>query len=148
MKIQIFKETPDAVLPSKGRPQDAGMDLYATESVIIPAGERKLVPIGLRIVLEDGYYYTFAPRSGLAFKYNVIPSHYNIMDSNYTGDCAVLMHNRGELDYEIEKGDRFCQIMVHKVPETDISEIDEDTFNCLVEKKNERGDNGFGSSGR
>lgn len=148
MKIQFYKETPNAVIPSKKRSQDAGIDLYATSTVTIKKGQRALVPIGLRIILEDGYYYTFAPRSGMAFKNNIIPSHYNIMDSNYTGNCDVLMHNRSDKDYTIQEGDRFCQLMVHQVPETDMVEIDEPTFNKLVEEKSERGDAGFGSSGK
>lgn len=148
LEIKFFKEDVDAVIPIKKRAQDAGIDLHSTKTVVIKAGERTLVPIGLRIILEDGYYYTFAPRSGLAFKSNIIPSHYNIMDSNYTGNCDVLMHNRSNEDYTIEKGDRFCQLMVHKVPITKLLEISKEEFDEIVDIKSERGDNGFGSSGK
>lgn len=146
--LKIFRESVDAILPSKTRINDAGYDLYSIMDVSIEPGERKLVPIGLRIICPDGYFYTFAPRSGLAFKNNIIPSHKNIMDSNYTGNCDVLMLNRSDKQYIIKKGDRFCQLIIHQIPEITIEDIDELDFELYAYQKQERGDSGFGSSGK
>jgi dUTP pyrophosphatase len=148
MQIQIIKDHPNATTPTKSRSSDAGWDLSSIDTVTIPPGERKRIPIGLRMIVDDGFYYTFAPRSGLAFSKNIIPSHYNVMDCNYTGECDVLMLNRGTEAYTIKAGDRFCQMLIHEVTEVEFSELQEDVFNSVALRKSERGSDGFGSSGQ
>ena len=148
MKVKFLKEHKDSILPERKRKQDAGIDVYAYEDVTINPNERKLVPIGVKIIIPEGYYYTFAPRSGHAFKHNVIPSHYNVMDSNYTGDCSVLMLNRSDEPFTIKKGERFCQILIHKIPDIELEEIDLEEFKKEEEKRSERKSSGFGSSGK
>jgi dUTP pyrophosphatase len=145
-KLFIRKHHPDAKMPTRSNPSDAGLDLYSVEEVTIEPGERKLVPVGINIVCDEGYFYSFAPRSSMAFKHNVIPSHFNVMDAFYTGDCSVLMHNRSDKKYTIQKGDKFCQIILHKVPEVEIVEIDDSKLEEIA--SNSRGDAGFGSSGK
>lgn len=144
-----YREHPDAIIPKKQKPNDAGFDVYSIENILIPAKTRILVPTGLRIVCANGFYYTFSPRSGLAFKNNIIPSHYNVMDSNWTGNCDVLMWNRSEYDYLIKKGDRFCQILFHRVEDFIFEEVDVNIFERItIDKEYERGQLGFGSSGK
>ena len=143
--IKVYRDHKDAVIPTKAHHTDAGFDIYSIESVTISSGERVSVETGLRIVVPEDSYYTFVPRSSLAFKYNLIPSHHNVMDSGYRGNCAVLMYNRARTSYRIAKGDRFCQLIVNKVPYRQIQEISEDKFNSF---SSDRKDSGFGSSGR
>lgn len=145
MKLKIYKEYEDADIPTKSIKTDGGYDIYSFNKVVIRPGERELVPIGIRIIAPSGFYYTFAPRSGLAFKENVIPSHHNVMDSGYTGSCAVLMLNRGSEEYTINKRERFCQLILHKVPEMEVDVISSKEFNSL---NTERGEKGMGSSGK
>lgn len=145
MKIKVVKERSGAILPTKKNPEDAGWDVYSCEDVKIDSHSRKLVEIGVRIKAPQGYYYTFAPRSGHAFKSNVIPSHHNVMDSGYTGSCAVLMYNRSDDSYLIHKGERFCQIVFYRVPSFVIEEVSDEEFYNITSN---RGGEGFGSSGR
>lgn len=144
--LKIYKDSNDAVIPTVNNSTDAGLDLYSIEEVVIKPNERKLVPIGLRIVCDKGWYYTFAPRSGMAFKSNIVPSHHNVMDAFYTGNCDVLMHNRSGEEYTIKKGDKFCQIILHEVPEIVIEVITKEELDVIAEGS--RGDNGMGSSGK
>jgi dUTP pyrophosphatase len=145
IKIKIYKELEDAKIPERGNPNDAGLDLFAYNTITIQPGERELVPIGVRIITPKGYYYTFAPRSSLAFKENVIPSHHNVMDPEYSGSCAVLMLNRGTFPYTIEKGDRFCQVILHKIPKIEIEVIDGIELD-KINREVSRGERGFGST--
>jgi len=143
--IRVYRDHKDAIVPTKAHRTDAGFDIYSIESITIASGGRMSVETGLRIVVPEDSYYTFVPRSSLAFKYNLIPSHHNVMDSGYRGNCAVLMHNRARSSYRIAKGDRFCQLIVHRVPYRQIREISEGEF-CNF--SSDRRDSGFGSSGR
>ena len=145
--IQFWREHPDAIMPLQSREGDVGYDLYSVDAVKIPSHCRVLIPIGLRIVCPPHIWYTFAPRSGHAFKHNIIPSHLNVMDSNYTGDCSVLMWNRSDVDYQIAKGERFCQLIIWQKPSIMIKEISREQFQQLVDQS-QRGDCGFGSSGK
>jgi|TARA_R100000501_G_C2617996_1_gene111481 dUTP pyrophosphatase len=143
--IKIYREHREAIFPTKAHVTDAGFDIYSIERRVLIPGQRALIQTGLRIIVPEDSYYTFAPRSSLAFKRNVIPSHHNVMDSGYRGNCAVLMYNRSSISYEIGKGDRFCQLIVYKVPYKLAEEISEDD---LYGTSGDRKDAGFGSSGR
>jgi len=143
--IKILKEHRDAIMPTKANNEDAGLDIYSIESTRLKPGERGVVEIGLRIVVPQGYYYTFAPRSGLAFKNNVIPSHHNVMDAGYLGPCGVIMLNRGSEEYWIDKGDRFCQLILHAVPLLPIVEVTAEEFYATETSRKE---GRLGSSGK
>lgn len=144
--LHIYKEYEDAVIPTKNNDTDAGYDLYAYEDKLIKSGSRVEVSIGVRVVVERGYWFTHAPRSGLAFKSNIIPSHLNVMDSYYTGDNSVLLYNRSDNDYIVKKGDKICQLLVFKTEDLDINIISKEELNTLSEGN--RGSDGFGSSGK
>ncbi len=144
--IQVYKEFGDAMLPTKNNETDAGYDLYAYEDKIIPAGERAEVEIGVRVVLPKGYWFTHAPRSSMAFKYNVVPSHTNVMDAYYTGSNSVLLFNRGTEDYTVTRGDKICQLLIIKVEDLPISVISKDELDIIT--SGGRGEDGFGSSGK
>lgn len=145
-KLYVAKEYEDAIVPTQNHDTDAGWDLYAYETITIPAGETALVPIGCRITVDEGYWYSLYPRSSLGFKKTIIPSHQSVFDASYTGNMDVKMFNRGKEDYTINKGDKFCQLVVHKVhplklKELSVSELEE------IHKEG-RGNEGWGSSGK
>ena len=143
--ITVFREDPNSILPTKNNSSDAGFDLYASMTKTIKPKQRCVIEIGLRIIAPHGFYYTFAPRSSMAFKHNIIPSHHNVMDAGYTGPCGVLMLNRSDQEYTINQGDRFCQLLIHRVPQFEIKEISSQEFYSF---STDRGSNGLGSSGK
>ena len=137
----IFEKThPDAQLPKKNFDSDAGWDLFAVESQLIPALHTAVVPVGLKLAyLEPGYWIRVESRSGLSFKHSVL-AHPGVIDQNYRGDLGVLLYNHGHEDYTVNKGDRIAQLVVY--------------FNIRMSTEfgtvqpTDRGEKGFGSSGK
>ena len=120
-------------------PGKAGCDIHATESGTIYPGERKLISTGLTIAINPGTAGIIKPHSGLAVKFG-IDVLAGVIDSSYRGEVKVLLINHGDRFYEYEYWDRIAQLIV--VP----------CFTGIFEQaemdETERGDNGFGSSGK
>lgn len=138
--IKFSKTHPEAQLPKKNHHDDAGWDLFAVEDKTIPANGSAVVDVGLVLAyLEPGYWIRVASRSGLSFKHSVL-AHPGVVDSGYRGSLGVLLYNFSKSDYNVKKGDRIAQIVTHFNIEFDVEWGNiEDT---------ERGDKGFGSSGK
>lgn len=142
MEIQVKLLHPEARLPARAHPGDAGADLFAVEAVVIPPGERKDVGTGLAVSIPAGYGGFVQPRSGLAFKHGVmLVNSPGLVDSGYRGEVRVALYNSGSEPFAVRVGERIAQLVVQEVEET-----------SFVEKKElpdtARGDCGFGSSGR
>lgn len=124
-----------------GPEEDAGMDLYSVERVVLAPGERKLVATGLAIELPSGYEAQLRPRSGLALKYGItLPNSPATIDPGYRGEIKVILQNLGQADFAVEPGERIAQMIVARYEAVEWVEGD------LSES--ERGEGGFGSSGR
>lgn len=149
VKIFAYKEHPDAVIPTVAYGStSACFDITCTETTIIPAGESKVVPNGLRLIINDSekYWMQIQLRSSKGFKYSLIP-HYGTVDAGYTGPLGVKVYNVGKEDVVIEKNERYAQIAVIPKPDYEIVEINEEMFEAIKENQG-RGDSGFGSSGK
>ena len=141
MVLRIKKLKQDAIIPTYAHIGDAGMDLYASENLVVKAGEWEKIPTGIAIQLDYGYEAQIRPRSGLALKYGVtMLNSPGTIDSGYRGEICVLMINHGKNDFEIHKGDRIAQMVICSYVHPQIECVDE-------LKESERGDHGFGSSG-
>ena len=125
--------------PTKGHMYDAGWDLYAFETISIPAGATVLVSTGIAMSIPKGYAGLIWDRSSVGVK--GIHRHAGVIDSEYRGEVKVCLHNTTQETYHIEKGDRIAQLLIQEVP----------TFIQHVVKEldsTERGDGGFGSTGK
>ncbi len=146
MKV-YFKILPHAEtleLPSYATSASAGLDLRAAidHPVYLEPGERKLIPTGLQMALPEGYEAQIRPRSGLAFRHGITMLNTpGTIDSDYRGEVKVLAVNLGQETYEILHGDRIAQMVIAPVSRAEIVVTGElpDT---------ERGDGGFGSTGK
>ena len=140
MNIKVKKLHEDASIPSKNSFTDAGYDLYALNGGTIKPLERKLVGTGISLAINEKHYGRIAPRSGLAFKHG-IDVLAGVIDSGYRGEICVLLINLGDKDFTYDKGDRIAQIIIERCehPEWFIVEDLEET---------DRGDGGFGSTGK
>lgn len=130
--------------PRKAHPEDAGFDLRAaiTEDVIIPAGECRLIPVGFKCALPEGYELQIRPRSGLALKnYISVLNTPGTIDCNYRGEVGVILMNFGKYDYTVKISDRIAQGVVCKLPKVSVVKVRELT-------KTDRGEGGFGSTGK
>jgi len=143
--VKFKKLHPDAQLPKYARVDpttgDAGADMYAVEDATIPAKGSALVETGIQVAdMEPGYYFRIYPRSGLGFKFGLQP-HLGTIDTQYRGTLAVKIYNFSDTDYTLKKGDRFAQIVFHKLYQPSFEWSD-------VVTETNRGASGFGASGK
>ena len=137
--IRVKKLHPDAILPKYIRPQDAAMDLYSCENLIIPPQQRVLVPTGIAMAIPLGSVGLIWDRSGMAANHG-IKSMGGVIDCTYRGEIKVILHNLTNQPFTIEKGMRIAQMLIQEVHQKEIIEVQE-----LDETV--RGSGGFGSSG-
>ena len=129
--------------PSRSYDDDAGFDLYAAETATVPAGGRASVRTGIALEIPERHAGLVLPRSGLAAKHGIaLVNAPGLIDAGYRGEVRVLLlsTDAGE-DFEIAVGDRIAQLLVVRVEAPDVVEVDELATS-------DRGEAGFGSSGR
>lgn len=144
LDLPVLRLDPELPLPAYARAGDAGVDLVAREDVTLaPAGGRALVPTGIAIALPEGYAGFVQPRSGLAFKHGVTCLNTpGLIDSGYRGELKVCLINHDPTEaFVVTRGERIAQLVVQAVEHVDFVEVD-------TLDESERGDKGFGSSGR
>lgn len=147
MKIDIMLDE-GAIMPTKAHEHDMGFDLYAnipqwsgrTDTVTIPRKGCDHVETGVHISIPKGYGAFVKPRSGLAFRHE-LDTGAGVIDSGFTGEIKLCLFNHSYEDYEINHGDRVAQLVILPVPQVEFNQVD-----SLDEA--DRGDNGFGSSGK
>jgi len=132
-------------LPEYATPGSAGMDLRAMVDckMTIAPGETLLIPTGLSIHVEDPKLAAvILPRSGLGHKHGIVLGNLvGLIDSDYQGPLMVSCWNRGDKPFELEVGERLAQLVFVPVVQASFEIVDEFTTS-------ERGEGGFGSSGR
>lgn len=130
------------ILPRYITDGSAGLDLSAVSDGVIKKGEIKLLPTGIYMEIPKGYEAQVRPRSGLALKYGItVLNSPGTIDSDYRGEVGVILANFGKDDFEYKKGDRIAQIVFNRVVRANFVVVDELT-------ETERGDGGFGHSGK
>jgi dUTP pyrophosphatase len=104
----------DSIMPFKATNFSAGFDLYAAESITVPARERMIVSTGLSMEIPYGCYGRIAPRSGHAVKWGIDVGA-GVIDSDYRGIIGVLLFNHSDEDFDVAVGERFAQIIIEKI---------------------------------
>ena len=129
--------------PTYAHDTDACADVYASKNTVIPAHSlSNKVPTGLRIALPEGWVAKIAPRSSIGAKTGLrLSNSIGIIDADYRGEIGVLYDNISDSDYEIKAGDRIAQMWVERVERFKPVTVD-------ILPATERGDGGFGSSGK
>lgn len=140
-KVRFLKLNNDAIVPKFAHPNDAGMDLFANESLVIPSGEAKLVKTGIAMELPPHTEAQIRPRSGLALKRSItVLNSPGTIDEGYRGEIGVILINHGHSAFEVDAGMKIAQMVIKA------------TLQIRVEETNElsdssRGTGGFGSTG-
>ncbi len=142
-KVKIVNKSAYPV-PAYATELSAGMDLKAniTEPVTIGSLERAMIPTGIYMELPEGYEAQIRPRSGLAAKFGVtVANAPGTVDADYRGEVKVILVNLSKEPFVINPGERIAQMVIAKYEKIEWEEVEElgDT---------ERGDGGFGSTGR
>ena len=145
VKVLFYKTHPDAVLPERNHKHpltgDSGYDVTAVEDTVIPARSAAVVPVGLKLAyLPSGFWIRIESRSGLQFKHG-LQAFNGIIDNQYRGDMGIRILNHSESDYTVKKGDRVAQLVLCPLIALE-SEFTEQV------QETERGEKGFGSSGK
>jgi dUTP pyrophosphatase len=134
---------PEAILPERAHPGDAGFDLRSIEDVEVGPGERTMVRTGLAVAIPDAHAGLVLPRSGLATKHGLtLANAPGLIDAGYRGEliCSLVNLDRDE-SVKIARGDRIAQLVIVAVREVRPAWVDE-------LPPSSRGDDGFGSTGR
>lgn len=136
MKVKIDK---DAFPIERAHEADAGYDIRTPIPLYVPAKGSALVDTRVHVSIPEGYVGILKSKSGLNVKHDIIGT--GTIDSGYTGSIRVKLYNLGEHDHLFDRGDKIIQIVFYPIYTPDIEYVD-----SLEET--ERGDNGFGSTGK
>lgn len=126
--------------PEKAHKEDAGFDLKAKENATLFPGDTKVFDTGVHMEIPVGYCGFVCNKSGLSVNHG-IESVFGVVDSGYTGSIRVKLRNTGYGVYEVKAGDKISQIVICHISTEPLVKVErlEDT---------ERGEGGFGSTGR
>lgn len=137
MKVKL---DPGAIMPTRAHETDAGLDLYSKGTKVITSWSSQVFDTGVHIAFDPGTYGKIESKSGLNVNHSVV-SCGGVIDEGYTGTITVKLYNLGTEPYTVHKGDKIAQlvIMPYLTPKMElVDELDE----------TDRGDNGFGSTGK
>ena len=128
-----------AYMPSRGHETDAGLDLRTPKAVTVPAYGSAIVDTGVHVALPHGCAGLLVSKSGLNVKHDITST--GLIDEGYTGSIVVKLYNHGDRDCHFYPDDKITQLVVIPVRYEPV-ELAEDF------DESERGDAGFGSTGR
>ena len=129
-----------ARIPSRAHEHDAGYDLYSREEMVVPANGSAIFDTGVHMAIPKGMAGILVSKSGLNIKSDITST--GLIDSGYAGAIKVKLYNHGDKPYTVYAGDKISQIVIVPVFTPSLETVNE------FSEKGERGNNGFGSSGR
>ncbi|MDD3958599.1 MAG: aminotransferase [Clostridiaceae bacterium] len=161
-KIFIKLLSDEARMPAYAHDNDAGMDVYASEDVVIKPGLTVAVPTGISVAIPEGYELQIRPRSGLSLHTMLrIPNSPGTIDSGFRDEIRVIVHNASpEQEYHedilydtsskgnpkgpylIRKGDRIAQMVCAKTERVNFCPVDS------LDGIGVNREGGFGSTGQ
>jgi dUTP pyrophosphatase len=155
MKIMLDE---GAKMPTRAHPWDAGLDLYTPIDCTVPPAKTMIyfspmgsdwnaktsvgsltMDTGVHVEIPEGYVGFIKSKSGLNVRYGLTAD--GVIDAHYTGSIAVKLYNHTRHAYQFKAGDKIAQLVIVPclLPELEVVDSLEET---------DRGDNGFGSTGR
>lgn len=136
MKVML---DPGAKMPTRAHPWDAGLDLYSRDYCTIWPNYSAVFDTGVHVQIPEGYVGLVKSKSGLMVNKDIVTD--GTIDSHYTGSIKVKLFNLGGMAYRVHPGDKIAQLVIVPclLPEPELADKLEET---------DRGDCGFGSTGR
>ncbi len=143
VRFMRLPENPDLPLPVRATPSSAGHDVRSCEpDFVLQPGELRAVRTGLLMELPSRMECQVRPRSGLALRHGItLPNSPGTIDPDYRGELKVIMHNQGSAPVSIARGERIAQLVFARFEAPEVLEATEVS-------DSERGEGGFGSTGR
>ena len=139
MEVKIKKLNESAVIPQYAHPTDAGLDLVAVSKSKDKDGNF-VYGTGLAFEIPEGYVGLVFPRSSVAARCMTMANCVGVIDSGYIGEVTVKFRQH-LFAKPYDKGDRVAQMIIMPYPHVDFVEVDELS-------DSERGDGGYGSTGK
>lgn len=136
MKIKLSEW---AYMPERAHPTDAGADLRTPHDAIVPPNGSTVIDTGVHIELPPNTVGMLKSKSGLNVKHGITSE--GVIDVGYTGSIRVKLYNHSEKPYELKAGDKISQLVIMPILTPNFELVDE-------LEETERGEKGFGSSGR
>jgi dUTP pyrophosphatase len=136
MKVKILE---GGFKPTRGTKNSAGIDVYAPTNIRIEAGRTQKIPLQIAIEIENDEVAIMSERSSMGVK--GITSVGNIIDSDYRGVISIILQNNNNESWSANIGDRIGQIVICKLGDRYIDVVEELS-------QTERGDKGYGSTGK
>ena len=140
LKIQIKRLDKELPLPTYAYAGDAAFDLLSMEEVALKPGERKGIRTGLMMEIPEGYVGLIWDKSGLAIR-GGLKTLGGVIDCGYRGEVLVGVINLSDVVYHFKKGEKIGQMIIQKKETVEIEEVENLS-------DSERGEKGFGSSGK
>ena len=138
MKVSIIE---GAFAPVKAHAEDGGFDLKSPIEILVPARGDCVIDTGVRMAIKRGYAGLLVSKSGLNTLKGITST--GLVDSGYTGNIKVKLYNNGFDDYLVRRGDKISQIVIIPISDDNGIEVVD-----VLDTVSERGNNGFGSTGR
>lgn len=141
--LRVRRLHPDAAMPFRAHPADAGLDLVSVEHAeLSPAGGRATIGTGLAVEVPEGWVGLVCARSGLAARHGIgVVNGPGIVDAGYRGELRVVLHNSDPgAPFVVEPGDRIAQLVLTPVLLAPVEEVE-------VLSPAQRDAAGFGSTG-
>jgi dUTP pyrophosphatase len=130
----------DGKTPTRAYRGDAGSDLYTMGEWIALPNTLTNISTGVRVRLPEGFYARIVARSGTLRKYGILVNE-GIIDNGYTGELFVCVFNPNDHEVIIPDGDRLAQLILCPIVDAQFERVE-------ILPTTERGERGFGSSGR
>lgn len=138
MKVSILE---GAFAPVKAHAEDGGFDLKSPIDTLVPARGACVIDTGVRMAIKRGYAGLLVSKSGLNTLKGITST--GLVDSGYTGNIKVKLYNNSDCDYLVRRGDKISQIVIIPISDDNGIEVVD-----VLDTVSERGNNGFGSTGR
>lgn len=129
-----------AYMPKKAHEADAGYDLRTPERVVLRRHDCVCIDTGVHMEIPRGWYGKLESKSGLNVKHGIV-SLGGVIDSGYTGSIVAKLYNLSDEDYVFDPGDKIVQIIFMHYERFILDQVDN-------LEETERGNSGFGSTGR
>ena len=129
-----------AKMPTRAHADDAGLDLYSRENRVIYPHSSATFDTGVHVEIPQWYVGMIKSKSGLNVKDGLTSE--GVLDCGYTGSIRVKLYNHSSEAYTVAAGDKISQLVIMPIiaPELELVKV--------FGTETERGDNGFGSTGR
>lgn len=130
-----------AQLPTRGSKNAAGLDLYCPFHIKVPADSQKKIPLGVAVEIPQNHIGLLTPRSSMSKTPLRCANSVGIIDEDYRGEISIVYENVSCKDYTIARGDRIAQLIIVPIAVVDVEE-------AQTLSETERGDGGYGSTGK